>query len=142
MWLMSTKGFYSAVEKPEDREAGTVTIRARNKRDIDALVKTYLPDAKPWRLRRSDYEWRVRVPKQDWALAMAQMALDIDYSNYKDEVKRRQGKRRASIYGRVWGVLLDLETKGRWAKTVTTQTADDGDGFEQPPLSTWLDGAA
>jgi len=139
---MTPKGFFSAVEKPEDRKGGTVTIRARNKRDIDALVKTYLPDAKPWRLRRSDYEWRVRVSREDWAQAVARMAMEIDYSNFKDRVAQTQGKRRANIYGRVWGVLLDLESKRRWAKTVTTQTADDGDGFEQPPLSTWLDGAA
>lgn len=142
MWLMSVNGFYSVVEKAEDRNAGTVTIRARNKQDIDKLVKVYLPDAKPWRLRRSDYEWRVRVPREEWAQAVARMAMEIDYSNFKDEVKRRQGKRRAGIYGRVWGVLLDLESKGRWAKSATTQTTDDGDGFEQPTLSAWLDGAA
>jgi hypothetical protein len=29
MWLLTVFGFFSIVEKPDDRQAGTVTIRAR-----------------------------------------------------------------------------------------------------------------
>lgn len=114
MWLMTTRGFYSAVEKKEDGVEG-VTVRARNKSDIDRL-KDLIPDAKPFKEKYyTDYAWRLRCSKLDWARAVAVMALEIDYSNFKDEVKRRRGSRVAAIYGRVWGVLLDLETGRRKA---------------------------
>lgn len=113
MWLLTPNGFFSAVEKPEDRADGMVTVRTRNREDIRAL-KRFFPNVKPYRLRHSDYEWRIRVPKDDWAMAVATMASEIDYSNFKDEVKHRQGAKRASIYSRVWGVLLDLESRDRW----------------------------
>ena len=114
MWIFTPDGYYSVVQKPQDRKRGTLTIRARNREDMDALVQRYFPDAKPWRLKHSDYEWRIRVPQEDWAQAVARMALEIDYDNFKTEVGRRQGHKRASIYGRVWSVLLDLESKRRW----------------------------
>jgi len=31
MWMLTTFGFFSIVEKPEDRAAGRLTIRARVK---------------------------------------------------------------------------------------------------------------
>ena len=112
MWLITPEGFFSAVEKPGDRADGMLTVRTRNRDDIKAL-KRYFPDAKPYRIRYSDYEWRIRVPKDEWAQAVARMALEIDYSNFKNEVTRRQGRERHDIYSRVWSVLLGLEGRRR-----------------------------
>jgi hypothetical protein len=113
MWLMTTHGFFSVVEKPEDRGKNTLTVRTRNREDIDWLVETYFPKAKPFRVRYSDYEWRIRVPRRRWANAVRLMAMDIDYDNFKDEVTRQQGRKRHDVYSRVWGVLLSLEDRGR-----------------------------
>ena len=110
MWLITPEGFFSAVEKPGDRADGMLTVRTRNRDDIKAL-KRYFPDAKPYRVRYSDYEWRNRVAKDEWAQAVARMALEIDYSNFKNEVTRRQGRERHDIYSRVWSVLLGLERR-------------------------------
>ena len=35
MWLVTTNGFYSIVRKPWDREAGTLTVRARARSDLE-----------------------------------------------------------------------------------------------------------
>ena len=113
MWLFTPNGFFSVVEKADDRKNNTLTVRTRNREDIDWLVATHFPKAKPYRVKHSDYEWRIRVPRRRWANAVRLMAMDIDYSNFKDEVTKRQGWKRHNVYSRVWGVLLSLEDKGR-----------------------------
>lgn len=112
MWLFTPKGFYSVVQKRQDRAGDTLTIRTRNRADIDAL-KEYFPDAKPFRVKASDYAWRIRVPRQEWAAAVARMALEVDYSNFKDRVTEVQGHKRHAVYLRVWSALLTLRDTPR-----------------------------
>lgn len=139
MWIFTPRGFYSVVQKPQDRKKRTLTVRTRNRADIDALVHDYFPKAKPYRVPGSDYEWRVRVPKRAWARAVQQMALDIDYSNFKDEVTRRQGWDRHDVYLRVWSALLSISDRPRrrWRDDDDDQTRFDfGYDFEhERPLS-------
>lgn len=115
MWVITTHGFFSAVEKPEDRGNGTLTVRARNEEDIRALA-AMIPGTTPTQTTRghSDYEWRLRCTTSEWAVALARMALEINYSNFKTAVGQRQGKVRAGVYGSVWSVLLRLERRGRY----------------------------
>jgi hypothetical protein len=127
MWLMTPRGFFSAVQKHED---GTirVTVRARVKQDLLNL-SDLLPDAKPYQEKFfTDYPWRINVTKEEWAKACAVMALEIDYGNFKDEVKVKQGAARAAAYGRVWSVLLSLERRAR------TWGSDWSGGFHQDEL--------
>jgi hypothetical protein len=77
VWLITPRGFYSAVAKPGDGEA-FVTVRARTERDIRNLAD--LIDAQPERSEHTDYRWRVRCRKSDWARAVAAMAEEIDYA--------------------------------------------------------------
>jgi len=116
MWLFTPNFFVSVVQKPQDKRRDTLTLRTRNRADIDALIAAHFPDAKPYRVAHSDYEWRIRVPKQAFAEAVSQMALDIDYANYKDEVTRRQGRERHDVYLRVWSALLSISDRAplRW----------------------------
>lgn len=116
MWIMTTRGMYSAVEKYEDRDEGMLTIRSRVKQDLLNL-KDLLPNAVPYREKRyTDYPWRIRVLHEDWDFAVATMSSEIDYSNFKDRVKVVQGAKRASVYGRVWAVLLSLEPPRRYKR--------------------------
>lgn len=146
MWLITPRGFYSAVQKPWDGRDGMLTIRARAKVDLENL-KDLLPDAKPFQEGGySDYPWRIRVSQADWAEAIKKMALEIDYSNFKDEVTKRQGKKRHDIYTRVWSVLLSLEARRhRQAGTrlfSSTSNYDYGDDIVGPidePLDGLMD---
>jgi hypothetical protein len=113
MWVFTPDGFYSVVQKPQDRKKNTLTVRTRNRGDMDALVANHFPDAEPYKVKHSDYEWRIRVPKAAWAQAVQRMAMDIDYSNFKDEVTRRQGWDRHDVYLRVWQALLSISDRPR-----------------------------
>lgn len=109
MWIMTTRGFYSAVEKREDRANGTLTIRARRKSDLDRLVEI-IPGAKVGKLwAGTDYPWRLTCFREDWENALQIMGSEIDYTNFKDAVKARLGTAVASVYGGLWWRLLELE---------------------------------
>lgn len=120
MWLMTTQGFYSAVENWHDRE--TVLVRGRVRADLKRLSRQ-LPDAdinrRIYRDRSADYPYRLKLTKEEWATATARLAKGIDYGNFKGAVSKRLGHKRAGVYHRVWSVLLDLERDawGRWAKS-------------------------
>lgn len=113
MWLFTPEFFVSVVEKGNDRKDGKLTLRTRNRADIDALVAKHFPEAKPYRVKHSDYAWRIRVPKDQWALACARMAMEVDYSNFKDRVTELQGKERHDVYLKVWFALLALKDRPR-----------------------------
>jgi hypothetical protein len=112
MWLITTVGFFSIVQKPEDKRTGTLTIRARTRDDLEALRTQYLRSL--GEIRESsytDYRYRATVPKAAVAAAVAQMIEDIDYSNFKNEVARKQGGKRSHLYHEIWGVLYRMQAK-------------------------------
>lgn len=38
MWVVTDFGFFSVVQKPGDAEAGTLTVRARVRGDLEAVL--------------------------------------------------------------------------------------------------------
>lgn len=110
---------FSAVQ--DANEAGVLQVRTRSKEDALNLARwmvaaelVLFDDDYPtteslvleWKGR--DYPYRVLVWREHWARFMYEQSMAISYRNFKDEVKKKQGYRRASIYGRIWGVLLDV----------------------------------
>ena len=112
MWLITNFGFFSVVEKQEDQGKGTLTIRARSKKDLENLKKKYLPAMGNIRTdERADYRYRATSPREDIVKAFAQAIQDINYSNFKDEVSKKQGYPRANVYGWVWDSLYTIQTE-------------------------------
>lgn len=110
MWLMTPIGFFSIVEKPYDRHDGTLTVHARVEDDLAALKARYLPELGEIHANKgTDYRYRATAPREAVARALSQLTLDLDYSNFKDEVERVQGYERARIYGEVWGRMHQLQ---------------------------------
>src|ERR1700754_180791 len=108
MWILSTLGFFSVVQKPEDRWSGTLTVRARVATDLDRL-RDVLPElGRTQESHLSDYQFRGVAPRNAVAAAVARSVTSINYPNFKDAVAHRQGKERAGLYGDVWGVLYGL----------------------------------
>lgn len=108
MWLFTKVGFFSVVSKPGDGDR--LTVRARVRGDLVGLKRWYLPQLGPiTALKVADYPFRAQVDRKDFADAAHRIASDIDYPNFKDEVKARQGDRRAAVYHRIWADLLELE---------------------------------
>lgn len=109
MWLMTTRGFFSIVEKPGDRAAGTLTIRARVKADLEALREVMPALGAITDKGGTDYPFRARAPREAVAAAMADLVATLDYDNFKNAVADRQGKEREDAYHDVWSVLYALK---------------------------------
>jgi len=110
MWLITPVGFFSVVRKPTDTRKKTLTVRSRVRTDLEALRAEYLPELSDIEESEvNDYRFRATAPKAAVAAAMARLIEDLDYANFKDEVRRRQGAERAHLYHDVWDVLYQLQ---------------------------------
>jgi len=110
MWLITPTGFFSIVCKPGDTKAGTLTLRARAKSDLEALRQQFLSSLGPTTENEgTDYPYRAKAKRGDVANALAQMVQQLDYDNFKSEVAEKQGHGRAGVYHKVWDILYDLE---------------------------------
>lgn len=110
MWLLTTFGFFSIVEKPQDRAAGMLTVRARVRGDLESLRAKYLPSLGEIQATPdADYAFRARVAKTELAAAMGRIALDINYANFKSVVAEHMGYAREQIYHEVWETLAELQ---------------------------------
>jgi hypothetical protein len=116
MWVLTPEGFFSAVAHLDNPEL--VVVRSRVLADSEKLAERVTQ----WRrtnkagrrvkveaYRGSDYPWRVIITKHEWTRFLAAQVDDVTYTNFKNEVTKRQGAARHDIYARVWSVLLSLE---------------------------------
>jgi len=100
MWLYTIHGFYSVVQKPNDKE---LTIRARVRADLERLKIHYLPLlSEITESDDSDYRYRATSTHVAFANALYHIAQDIEYDNFKNTVATRQGPERAKIYNSIW----------------------------------------
>jgi hypothetical protein len=107
MWLFTPFGFFSVVQKPGDK---FLTVRTRAKGDLERLREKYLPElSETITGAGTDYPFRATASHEAIGRALAAVAKDITYSNFKNEVARRMGHERAHVYGDVWRDLLQLE---------------------------------
>lgn len=103
MWLITNRGFYSAVEHRDDPNA--VLVRARSEEDINNLA-SMLPGSKPWKDDTADYLWRLSCSKEEWAGVVAEFALNTNYDNFKSSV---DDPLRQQVYMEVWSALYFLQ---------------------------------
>jgi hypothetical protein len=109
MWILTTTGFFSIVQKPWDQPKGTLTIRSRVSADLEGL-RAYIPEmSEIIESEDSDYRYRAVAKREAMMAVLATLVADIDYDNFKSEVASRQGYRRAAVYGDVWQVLDGLQ---------------------------------
>jgi len=79
--------------------------------DLDNLRQSVLPSLSATVSGAgTDYQFRASAPREDVARALGELALHTSYSNFKNEVAKRQGKARAALYHDVWDVLYRLQS--------------------------------
>ena len=106
MWVATRVGFFSIVQKKGEEG---LTIRARARKDLQQLKARYLPDLSDIQEGGgTDYQYRAWCSHQQWADASSRIALDIDYANFKSQIKKEVGPTRSGIYSQVWGALWDI----------------------------------
>ena len=110
MWIITPLGFFSIVQKPGDAVAGTLTVRARVRSDLDALKAAVLPGLGAISESRStDYRFRATALRSLVEAAMAKLMAQLDYSNFKNQVNKTQGPKRSHLYHDVWAVLNRMQ---------------------------------
>ena len=112
MWIVTPIGFFSIVQKPDDKDKNTLTVRARDRSDLEALRKRYLPSLGDIVANAgSDYAFRAKAPRFAVAEAMQSMCSDIRYDNFKNEVRQCQGRTREAIYHLTWEALRKIQER-------------------------------
>jgi hypothetical protein len=107
MWIFTTVGFFSVVQKSGN---SFLTVRARVASDLDRLREKYMPElSRAIKGQGTDYPYRATISHEDFAKGMEKIVKDIRYSNFKAEVEAKMGSKRESIYLEVWRTLLKLE---------------------------------
>lgn len=110
MWLITKYGFFSVVQKAGSAK-DELTVRSRVRADLESLKLKYLPELGTITESPStDYRYRAKAKRSDVMAALVKAVGDIDYSNFKDEVAKVQGKSRAHVYGEIWHTLYKLQT--------------------------------
>jgi hypothetical protein len=110
MRLIKPVGFFSVVRKPTDIKNKTLTVRARVRSDLEALKAQYLPElGSVQESKVNGYRFRAVAPQAAVAAAMARLIENLDYANFKDEVKKHQGADRVHVYHEVWDILYRLQ---------------------------------
>lgn len=110
MWLVTTFGYFSIVQKNSDRLSDTLTVRARVRSDLETLKQRYLPTMGPIESQGgADYPYRVKVKREELAGAFWQAIMDVTYSNVKAEVAAELGHRREDAYTEIWMALRKLQ---------------------------------
>lgn len=108
MWLITTIGFFSVVQRHSGDDF--LTVRARVAEDLDRLRATYLPELTETTICTTcDYKYRATVSHSDFARACAKIVEDIHYKNFKSEVGRTLGPERERVYHDVWHDLYPLQ---------------------------------
>jgi 8-oxo-dGTP pyrophosphatase MutT (NUDIX family) len=103
MWLFTTVGFFSVVQKPGMTD---LTIRTRVREDLDRLRAEYLPELGPTQTTPgNDYPYRALAGHDSLAAALGRLVTDLHYGNFKDAVALKQGSPRSSAYHDVWSAV-------------------------------------
>ena len=112
MWIQTTIGFFSIVQKPEDVAGDTLTVRARSRDHIEALKLAYLQESGPIQVGgATDYPYRIVAPRHAVEDAMTMVVAAIDYINFKDAVGEHDPLAE-EVYHEVWEVLQKLTDDG------------------------------
>ncbi len=107
MWLTTTIGFFSIVQKPGDLH---LTVRARSASDLDRLREQFMPELSATISHAgTDYPYRATIGREAFSDGLAKMGAAIDYSNFKNAVAERMGKERAGTYATVWKALTAIK---------------------------------
>lgn len=100
MWIFTTKGFISVVDKGGD--GSTLLVRGRRKGEIEALF----PEAMVQKTPKNDYRFRARIDRERVAQVVAHELRTLAYDNFKGATKDRV---RHDAYMEVWEAMYHYQ---------------------------------
>jgi hypothetical protein len=123
MWLMTTIGFFSVVQKGTDRDV--LTVRARSRQHLQQLKRQCLPGLTIVAGGGSDYPFRTEVRRADWLAAVQALTTEINYPNFKNAATRQLGQGYHETLMQVWTAMLALERPSRSTRRPSSTTNRD-----------------
>ena len=103
MWLFTSSGFISIVEKDADRLA----VRARDSLSLSSLAQSYGVEIRS--TPTADYPYRIFITKDQFKNWLSNQPGQIDYKNFKSEVSITRGKNFANALLKVWSAMHAIE---------------------------------
>jgi len=119
---MTTEGMFSAVcprteeGRGLDIETDKIMVRARVRGHLETLQIRFptLREAELIETPHADYRFRIIVPKQAWADAVAEMISEQEYTNFKNAAAAAQGPDDGGYVHAlhdVWSVMYGLQRR-------------------------------
>ena len=117
MWLITTIGFFSAVQK---HGTTRMTARACVASDLDNLRNEFMLQLSPTiEGGRTDYPFRATISRKDFGTGLAKVGESMNYPDFKNAVGDQMRWHRKHPYHKVWqispwlgGALADGGAKG------------------------------
>lgn len=115
MWVMFERGFVSAVEDRDDKNV--LRVRARDKMSLLNTLKVIKDSGHGVEGLEivegigTDYRWRVSMPKELFAVFVAETATSISYPNFKDRITKTRGQKWHDALMDVWVAMLAVNDK-------------------------------
>lgn len=133
MWTFTRDGFYSVTKNTRDDD-DTLMVRARVEADLERFVKRIgtrfdpeMLEAKIIETPKSDYRFRVIVPRWVWGEYLTMMVDDLDYSNVKDTLApmKTEKERHSAMMG-CWTAMARLQPGGAYGGRLGLHSEWDG----------------
>lgn len=105
MWVFLKDSYLSIVEPSRPDLEDCLLVRARAAEDIPNVFGAGYPVIQT---ADADYHFRALVPRAVVATALSDAVMDVDYSNFKAQVK---DKDRHDTYLRVWAAMDDFQDR-------------------------------
>ena len=110
MWLFTTSGFISIIEK----DANHLAVRARDSLSLSPLAQSY--DVEICRTPTADYPYRVFITKDQFKNWLSNQPGQIQYTNFKSEITTTRGKKFSDTLVKVWSAMHGVEDKDARSK--------------------------
>jgi hypothetical protein len=106
MWILTTIGFFSVVQKRGD---SFLTVRARIASDLEDLRKKYMPELSDTVTGQgTDYPYRATISHDNFTRGMVKLMRDIRHSSFKNELSNKMGSKREKVCAKTRHDLQDL----------------------------------
>jgi len=106
MWMVTPLGAFSVRCSPADLRNGTLTIESKVRSDLEALVAAVLPSACPIvEVLSKSRGYMIRCGRGEVALALATLAMDLNYDNFVEKFTDQQGSLRTEGNEPLWQAI-------------------------------------
>ena len=106
MWMVTPLGAFSVRCSPADIRNGTLTIESKMRSDLEALVAAVLPSACPIvEVLSKSRGFMIRCGRGEVALALATLAMDLNYDNFVEKFTDLQGSARIEGHEPLWQAI-------------------------------------